>query len=182
MIPSIIKFQLNKKKTRGLLLSAIFSSFIGILLLYISQYLKIGSGRFFILGLGGVALFITFFCLYAYSHLKKEKFTAMYISNEGVNDISTGNTIGTVLWKDVEKIKVMNDISNLKHKYIVIKVKNPNEYIDREKNRSKKRTLELKQQYYGSPICFSERALNCTFNQLESAVFLKYKEYQNTHP
>lgn len=37
----------------------------------------------------------------------------------------------------------MDDISNLKRKYIVLKVRNPNEYIDREPTRSKKRSLEL---------------------------------------
>lgn len=181
MVPNLIKFQLLKKKTRGLLVAAIFSTFICIAFLYISQYLKIGGGRFIMIGFGLAALSITIFTYYAYLHLRKEKFTAMYISDEGINDISTGNNIGTILWKDVEEIKILNDISNLKRKYIVLKVKNPNEYIDRETNRSKKRTLELKLQYYGSPICFSERALNCTFEQLKSAVFLKYEHYKETH-
>ena len=75
----------------------------------------------------------------------------------------------------------MDDLSNLKRKYIVLKVKNPNEYIDREPTRSKKRSLELKLQYYGSPICISDRALDCTFKELEKAVFEKYNHYKTLH-
>ena len=54
-----------------------------------------------------------------------------------------------------------------RRKYIVLKVRNPNEYIDREPTRSKKRSLELRLQYYGSPICISSRALDCTFEELD---------------
>jgi len=181
MIPNVIKFTLIRKKARGLLFIAVLSAICGVAELYISQLLELGGGRFILLTLGIVSVFIAIFCLRSYYSLYKEKFTAMYISDEGINDISTGNDIGTILWKDVEKIKIMNDISDPKRKYIVIKVFNPNEYIRREQSRSKRRTLELKLQYYGSPICFSNRALNCTFDQLKDAVFLKYEQYKTAH-
>lgn len=182
MIPHVIQFTLVRKKIKGLLLSGIISTAIGCLLIYVSQYLQFGSGKFFLLTIGAVSLFISLFCFMGFYRLKKEKFTAMYISDEGINDISTGNDIGTVLWKDVENIKIMSEIGNPKGgKYIVLKIKNPDEYIHREPNRSKRRTLELKLQYYGSPICFSNRALNCTFEQLKDAVFLKYNQYKDTH-
>ncbi|MDH6533644.1 hypothetical protein D0T51_01430 [Parabacteroides sp. 52] len=178
MTPLVIKFTLIKKKVRSLLLIALISAICGIAELYISHLLTFGGGRFVLLILGIVSLSVTLFCIRGYYQLYKEKFTAMYISDEGIHDISTGNHIGTVLWKDVEKIKIMSDISNPKLKYIVLKVVNPNEYISREISRSKKRTLELKLQYYGSPICFSHRALNCTFDQLKEAVLLKYDQYK----
>jgi len=181
MIPNVIKFTLIRKKVRGLLLMAVLSALFGAGEIYVSQLLSFGSGRFILLTLGVVSIFITLFCLRSYFSLRKEKFTAMYISDEGINDISTGNLIGTILWKDVEKIKIMNDIGDPKRKYIILKVFNPNEYIHREQSRSKRRTLELKLQYYGSPICFSNRALNCTFDQLKDAVLVKYEQYKTTH-
>lgn len=181
MIANVIKFSLIRKKVRGLLFIAVLSALCGAAELYISQHLSLGSGRFILLTLGVVSLLITIFCLRSYYLLRKEKFTAMYISDEGINDISTGNDIGTVLWKDVEKIKIMDDISDPKRKYIILKVSNPNEYIQREASRSKRRTLELKLQYYGSPICFSNRALNCSFDQLKEAVSIKYEQYKNLH-
>lgn len=174
--PSLITFKLSKHKKRGLFLTTLLSALLGAGALYIAHGLRYGEGRFAFIVLGVFALLTTFFCLTGYYYLTRESFKAIYISDEGINDISTGNRIGTILWKDVENIKIMDDISNLKRKYIVLKVKNPNEYIDREPTRSKKRSLELKLQYYGSPICISDRALDCTFEELKKAVFEKYRQ------
>lgn len=179
--PSVTTFKLSRKKQRGLFLTTLFSALIGIGSLTLSHELKLGEGRFLLLLVGFFLLSTTVFCCISYYYLTREKFTAIYISEEGVNDISTGNRFGTILWKEVENIKVMDDISNLKRKYIVLKVKNPNEYIDREPARSKKRSMELRLQYYGSPICISNRALDCTFEELKQAVFERYNLYKASH-
>ncbi|MCC8093895.1 MAG: hypothetical protein LIP05_00115 [Tannerellaceae bacterium] len=180
---SVITFKLSDKKKRGLLLTTIFSAIFGATIIWFSRSLPFGSGKLILSLIGIFMIIITCFCIYAYYLLAQEKFAAIYISDEGMIDKSTGNQIGTVLWKDVESIKVMDDISsNMKQKYLVLKVVNPNEYIDREPNRRKKRSLELRFQYYGSPICFSNRALNCTFDELKSAVFTKYEAYRMNHP
>lgn len=181
MIPNVIKFTLIRKKAKGLLFIAILSALCGAAEIYFSHQLTFGNGRFILLTLGVISVLITIFCIRSYYQLYKENFTGMYISDEGIYDISTGTDIGTVLWKDVENIRVMNELGSADKKYIVVKVHNPNEYINRELNRSKRRSLDLKQQYYGSPICFSDRALNCTFEQLKEAVFIKYEHYQATH-
>lgn len=176
--PSVITFKLSRHKKRGLFLTTLCSALIGIGSMHIARGLVYGEGRFVFLVIGIFSLLTTFFCCMAYFRLTRERFNAIYISEEGINDISTGNRIGTILWKDVDSIKIMDDISSLKRKYVVLKVKNPNEYIDREPTRSKKRSLELRLQYYGSPICISNRALDCTFEELKEAVFNRYNIYQ----
>ncbi|MDR0430919.1 MAG: hypothetical protein LBH58_10640 [Tannerellaceae bacterium] len=181
MIPNVIQFTLKRRKTRLLFLGIIAAVAFGSLELYLFNLLKYGSGKFIMLLLAIVSFFYAIFAILSLLQLKKEHYTAMYISDEGINDISTGNDIGTVLWKDVENIKIMDELGNTKRKYIVLKVQNPDEYIQRERNRSKRRTLELKLQYYSSPICFSNRALNCTFDELKDAVYLKYNHYKDTH-
>lgn len=179
---SIIQYSLSKKKKSGLILTTLATLIVGAGILYLSHFLNFGNGRGVLIILGFFNLIVFFFCVSAYIHLKKENFTAIYISDEGVYDISTGNHIGTVLWKDVTGIRVMDDMSNLKYKYIVLKVSNPNEYIYREQSKGKRRSLELKHQYYGSPICFSNRALDCNFEELKQAVYSKFHLYQETHP
>lgn len=179
--PAVTTFKLSRKKQRGLFLTTLFSALIGIGSMVVSHELKLGEGRFLLILIGFFSLLTTAFCCISYYHLTREKFRAIYISEEGLNDTSTGSRIGTILWKDVDNIKVMDDISNLKRKYIVIKVKNPNEYIDREPARSKKRSMELRLQYYGSPICISNRALDCTFEELKQAVYERYDLYQASH-
>ncbi len=181
MIPNVIKFTLTRKKTKRLLLGTFLSALFGFIELYLFNILKFGGGKMIMLCLCIVSFGFTLFCLGSFIHLRKERFTAMYISDEGINDISTGNNIGTVLWKDVEQVKIMSEIGNPKGKYVVLKVVNPNEYIRQEPSLSKRRSLELKLQYYGSPICFSNRALNCTFDELKDAVYLKYNQYKETH-
>ena len=179
--PSVTTFKLSRHKKRGLFLTTILSALIGTGALYAANGLQYGEGRFVFIAIGVFALLTTFFCFISYSFLTRGSFKAIYISEEGINDISTGNRIGTILWKDVESIKIMDDISNLKRKYIVLKVRNPSEYIDREPTRSKKRSLELRLQYYGSPICISSRALDCTFEELKQAVFDRYDLYKASH-
>ncbi|MDR1755781.1 MAG: hypothetical protein LBR65_02335, partial [Culturomica sp.] len=71
-------------------------------------------------------------------------------------------------------------------RYIVLMVANPQEYIGREPSSRKKRSMILKLHYYGSPICFSTRGLDCTFEELEETVNTYYGhskggEYANPH-
>lgn len=181
MIPNVITFTIKKKKTRLLYLGTLLAVVFGSLELYLFSLLKYGAGKFILLCLVIVSCLYAIFCIASLIQLRREHFTGIYISDEGMNDISTGNNFGTVLWKDVEQIKVMAELGNPKSKYIVFKVNNPIDYIQRERSLSKRRSLELKLQYYGSPICFSNRALNCTFEQLKDAVSLKYNQYKDTH-
>ena len=85
----------------------------------------------------GILLF--FFSLWAIYSLRKDRYVGMIISDEGITDLSTGYRIGTVLWNDVTKIKVMDDLENLNYKYVVLVVKNPNQYIAR--THSNKKTI-----------------------------------------
>jgi len=180
MIPNVITFTIKKKKISLLILGAFLAIIFGGLELYLLNILKFGTGKLIMLCLAIVSCFYLIVCIGGLIQFKKEQFTGIYLSDEGVNDISTGNNIGTILWKDVENIKIMSELGNPKRKYIVLKVQNPTEYIQREISLSKRRTLELKLQYYGSPICFSNRALNCTFDELKDAVFVKYNQYKDS--
>ncbi|MCD8042626.1 MAG: hypothetical protein LUH10_06135 [Tannerellaceae bacterium] len=177
----VTTFKLSKKKKTGLYLTAVSCGIAGPLLLWQSHFLMFGSGRLFILLTGIVLSVIAIFAVLGLRFLAKEKDAAIYISDEGIMDISTGNSIGTVLWKDVENIKVMDDISNLKQKYLVLRLRNPKKYIDRERNGSKRRSLELRLQYYNSPICISTRALDCSFEELQKAVEERYKAWKENN-
>lgn len=179
----LIRFTLIRRKIQMLIINGIISLLSGGGLFYLSAHLNFGGGRFLIATIAFVLVWIAIFALIAFYKLRQERFTAMYISDEGINDISTGNNIGTILWKDVESIKVMKELGSgpKERQYVVLKVTNPTDYIQREPNRAKRRTLELKLQYYGSPICFSNRALNCTFEELTNAVLFKYNMYKKMH-
>jgi hypothetical protein len=119
-----------------------------------------------------------FFYLASLYVMKREKFVGFFISGDGLNDISTGHSYGVVYWKDVVKIRPAEDPEHPEFKYIVLKVKDPQQYIDRESFLAKKRSLLLKYHRYGSPVCFSNRGLNCTFEELLSCVEQYYENYK----
>lgn len=169
---------LHPKKKYGLLLGAVINFILAICWAWWFAGLDRMPGKVLItlLFLASVVMFI--FHVVAYIFLKREKFIGFFISGDGLNDISTGNNYGVVYWKDIVKIRIVEDMEHPKRKYIVLKVKDPQQYIDREPFTAKKRSLMLKYHYYGSPVCFSNRGLNCTFEELEACVRAYYENYQ----
>jgi len=173
---------LHPKKKIGLLLGIFVSILLMILFFYIFINLDRMPGKIitiilFLASIGGLI-----FDIVAYIVLSREHFIGFFISADGLNDISTGNNYGIVYWKDVVKMRIVDDLEHPKFKYIVLKVKDPQQYIDREPLIAKKRTLVLKYHYYGSPVCFSNRGLNCSFEELESCVrmyFDNFKQREN---
>lgn len=173
---TVVTFQLSNKKKTGLYVTLFLSLFAGIGLMLLSKDLTFGTGRLAV-GLAGlISLYICAFCIYCIYQLIKIGFKGIIISDQGITDLSTGYQIGTVLWQDIEKVKIMKDLSDLKYEYMVLIVKNPNEYINREPTRFKKRSLTLKLHYYGSPVCISNRALECSFETLKTVILAKYEK------
>lgn len=175
---NVVTFQLSKRKKTGLYITLFLSLFVGIGLLLLSTSFTFGTGRLAVGLTGLVFLYICAFCIYCIYQLLKVDFNGIIISDQGITDLSTGYRIGTILWQDIEKVKVMKDLSSLKYEYVVLIVKNPNEYISREPTRLKKRTLTLKLHYYGSPVCISNRALACSFETLKTIIQAKYEKYK----
>ena len=173
----IVKFMLSARKRRGIYFFSATIFIITIFLFFLSvilyeQHLP-GRRLALLFALMGILLF--FFSLWAIYSLRKDGYVGMIISDEEITDLSTGYRIDTVLWNDVTKIKVMDDLENLNYKYVVLVVKNPNQYIMQEPTAIKKRSLMLKLHQYGSPICFSIRALDCSFKELYVVITSRYQ-------
>lgn len=171
-----IKFKPRKK--RSLLIGFFISLALAIVLFWLSLKFDFGSGKFLLFGLSIVSALAMLFGIVSLVHLYREGFVGLFISGEGINDISTGHTYGMVQWRDVYKIKTIDDVEHPKYKYIILKVHNPQDYIDREMVKHKKRSMVLKFHYYGSPICFSNRALSCNFDELYDLVTKYYENYR----
>lgn len=175
LVAQAIKFKPRKK--RSLCVGFFVDLILAVGFFWASLQFDLGSGKFLFFGLSVAAILAMLFNVAVFVRLQREGFIGLFISGEGINDISTGHTYGMVQWRDVYKIKVVDDIEHPKHKYIILKVHNPQDYIDREKIRHKNRSMVLKFHYYGSPICFSNRALRCTFDELYELVTKYYENY-----
>lgn len=171
-------YMLRSKKKYGPIIGAILFLFVSFIFFYLAMGLDRITGKFLCLILFLFTFIIALFCIAAFVYLKKENFIGFFISSEGFNDISTGHRYGIVQWRDVVKIRIVDDLDHKGKKYISLKLKNPQEYIAREPVQHKKRSLELKYHYYGSPICFSNRGINCSFEELESTIRMYYNNYR----
>lgn len=168
-------FRLKSRKIYGIWAGAVISLCLSILFFTARQHTALGTGYYVFSMLSLVSFGICVFFVIGIIHLHRENYVGFFISSNGFNDISTGHHYGVVFWRDVQGIRVMQDVVDMRYKYIVIMVKDPQKYIDRESLQRKKRSLLLKMHYYGSPICFSNRGLNCSFEELLETVDLYYK-------
>lgn len=170
-------YKLRRRKKAGLILFIILELFLTVFFFQLGLSLERNFGKMICAVLFLSSLVVAAFAIFALIYLIKEKFVGFFISGDGLNDISTGNDFGVIMWRDVLKVRVMNDLQSPKNKYIILKVRNPQEYIDRETLSAKKRSMILKLHYYGSPICFSNRGLDCSFEELEQSVKLYHENF-----
>jgi len=168
-------FRLKSRKVYGIWAGAVISLCLSILFFSACRHSTLGTGYFLYSMLSIVSLGICVFFVIGSIHLHRENYVGFFISSNGFNDISTGHHYGVVFWRDVQSIRVLDDVTNMRYKYIVVMVKDPQKYIDREPLQQKKRSLMLKLHYYGSPICFSNRGLDCSFEELLETVDLYYR-------
>jgi hypothetical protein len=89
----------------------------------------------------------------------------LIIDNIGFTDYSSGLAAGYISWNDVKAIKAIH-LPKYKQKFIVVILKNPAAYLDRQPNALKRKAMTMNLRNYGSPIQLTENSLKCTFDEL----------------
>ncbi len=105
--------------------------------------------------------------------LKDDK-PGLIINHEGIND-NSGAINGLIKWDDLQEISVLK-ISG--QKLIMLFVSNPQEYIDREANVLKRKTMQLNFKTYDSPLSLSANSLKCNFDELLLILNANFKKYK----
>lgn len=107
----------------------------------------VGKSIFFIIGLSGVL----FFGLLAFVLLIKIFNTkaGLILSDEGITDNTSAVAAGFISWKEIRKIKLSNSGSN---SFLVVLVKNPEKFIERERNFIKRFAMRMNYKMTGTPI------------------------------
>jgi len=131
-------------------------------------------GNPIVIFIGGLLVVVVFLPM-AVSILRRllDKTPGLVISKEGI----TENIIRTtrVPWSDITKIKTAK-VAKVNEKYLVIIVKNPQDYIDRETSSFKRSTMKSNYRDYGSPIIIPN-SLKMKFDDLHHLLLEKMKEY-----
>jgi hypothetical protein len=125
---------------------------------YVKNGIAIAGILFF-----GLSVFILFKKLIA-------KNAALIISDKGIIDNASAATVGLIPWNDIVEIattKVM------KQEFLTLKVRNPEEYIARQRNVLLRKTMQLNFKNYGSPIQISANNLKSSIAEIRNIITMK---------
>lgn len=116
---------------------------------------------------------ILFFGLMAFFIARKlpDNRPGLIIDQLGLIDNSSALSPGQVLWSDIENISV---IEINRQKLILLDVKNPQDYIDRQSNGFKKKLMQINFNSYGTPLSITANSLQIEFDELFRLLNEKY--------
>ena len=115
---------------------------------------------------------IVFFGLCAFFLIRKlpDNKPGLIIDDIGLIDNSSGLSAGHILWSDIENISV---IEIHRQKLIMLQVKNPQNYIDRQTSVIKRKGMELNNKMYGTPLSLTSNGLKTSFDDLMKILTVK---------
>ena len=172
-----IEISLNKKKLVLLLFISMVFFGLGLWMMIslsdLEDFILIYPIIIFLSGVSSV-LFSGFCGIYIAYKLTDKK-PALIIRNDGILDNSSGISAGLILWTDVIDIEVA-EVRNIK--FMMIIVKNPQEYINKQTNALKRFGMQMTFNFYGSPISISASTLTSNFDDLLELIQLKFYQHK----
>lgn len=127
----------------------------------------------FIIGVISI-LFFGFVAVFIFKKLFDKK-AGLIINQKGIVDNSSGLSIGLILWSDIQGIETIK-VNN--QKFIMLILKNPQNYLDKVTNKLKRKGMEVNCKWYGSPISISANTLQINHKDLYTLLSEKMKQYK----
>ena len=164
-----IEIALSKKKIFFMLMGAL--AFVAIGLWFVISPPTISNsywGNPTKIAIAGYAS-IVFFGLCAFVLIKKlpDNKPGLIIDQTGLTDNSSGVSAGQILWSDIENISIIEIHSQ---KLIMLQVKNPQDYIDKQTSSFKRKMMQLNYKMYGTPLSITSNGLKISFDELLSTL------------
>jgi hypothetical protein len=167
----------SKKKIILVLLGTIIVVALGILFAIMPDVFETRRYGLLTTRVAGIGCILIFgFCCIASVKKLFDKKVGLVIDSNGITDNSSGTSVGYIPWKDIIGIEIFIIHGQ---KIIAILVNNPDEYISRQKNLFRQKTLEWNYNLCGSPISLSANTLICKHNELERILREQYEKYGN---
>lgn len=128
----------------------------------------------FIIGIVSILFFglvaIMIFCKFS------DKKAGLIINRQGIIDNSSGVSAGLIPWTDIQEITI---VQVMHQKFLMVIVKNPQEYLYRVASPVKRSAMKMNYKSYGSPISISANALQTDFDKLHKLMNEKMNEYKS---
>ncbi|MGN7812805.1 STM3941 family protein [Flavobacterium sp. 22076] len=170
------EFKKSNKKIMFLLIASFALSTLGVFMIMSPEkFISFLFRNEKLILIAGIVSFVFFGIAFAF--ILKKNLTSqigIVIDENGIIDNSSAVSLGFIDWKDVKAIRKNNVLST---QFLLIDVNNPNEYLNRAKNRIILSLLKSNLNVYGTPISISSTALKCDFDELQKIINDSYKSY-----
>ena len=100
----------------------------------------------------------------------------LIVGPEGIIDNSSGVAAGLIPWEDVEGFSTA---SIERQHFLMVHVRNPQAYIEAQRNVIVRKMMAANWKRYDSPITLSANGLKCTFAELEQLLTEAHTRYGN---
>ena len=97
----------------------------------------------------------------------------LIIDHQGITDNSGALAAGFILWSDIDNI---SRFQVQKQDLLLIQVKNPEYYIQRQTHALKRKAMAINNKMYGSPVVISVQSLKITFSELYHLINARLNE------
>lgn len=131
-------------------------------------------GKWVMLAVAFIYLFIIIQKIQNYLRRNYSKKTGLILNEEGISDLETETKVlGIICWEDVLAVR---SESGFMGNLLIIKVKNPKEYLDRIQNQFKlKQTFRKYNAKYQTPVVIKTSYLEKTSQELRDLIKSKIK-------
>ncbi|MGZ5255260.1 MAG: STM3941 family protein [Flavitalea sp.] len=172
-----IEIPLNKTKLIMMLVASIVFVAIGFWFVFsppvINNSFWGNPTRLMIIGYASILFFGI--CTIALAKKLPDTKPGLIIDNKYLFDNSSALSVGEIPWEDIEHISVMEV---QKQKMLMVEVRNPEEYIDRQPNFLKRKAMTMNYRMYGTPISITTNGLKIPFPELLDLLNKKYQEFR----
>lgn len=159
MVELKIRRKKKLKQGRGLAVILLFTLWL------LSITLKTEFISFIYLIISTSILSVTVFETYKYlKNQKKEEPIALIIDQKGITDFQAFEKLGLIPWEEIEFVGIKNNILS---SYLIVKLKNPMEFIGKIRNDFQlKKQLRLNNAKFQTPIVININTLDIKPNRL----------------
>lgn len=160
-----INIPLSKSKISLLLIAALLFVVFGFWAAIEPQ--RFDSSRFsettvLVAGIAAI-LFFGLCAIFITKKVLSKKF-GLVINDMGINDNSSGTSVGLIEWADITGMSKLEIASS---KVLMIHTAVPEKYINRARNIIAKKAMTANHKMYGSPLSISSNSLKIKFTDLE---------------
>ncbi len=173
-----VEIYTSKKKSILMLIGSIIFIALGIWMLINANNFTGWKARNPILTQGIGVISIIFFGFGIFVGIKRLIKTelALIIDSKGLNVNPKKSLSEYIEWKDIlgfREIKIKST------RIIIIRVKNPDQWIEKEKSFFRRKLMQFNLNYYDSPFNISAAGLDIRYKELKDKLNSYFKEYKN---